>query len=237
MTDDINTGNQADKNSDKQKETKRAIQRGLVETAKKTNAWVMTNGIDHAMNRLVEEGLRSNASQDDIPCIGLCNWPCETKHAIQRGLVETAKITNAWVMTNGIDHAMNRLVGEGLHTFYNNIPIVILLLGGGFTTLHALSRYLKGGTPVVVVKRAIQRGLAETAKITNAWVMTNGIDHAMNHLVGEGLCSDTSEDDVPCIAFDDGNPIVILLLGGDRTTLRALSHYLADDIPVVVVQV
>ncbi|CAF1071288.1 unnamed protein product [Rotaria sordida] len=37
-------------------------------------------------------------------------------------------------------------------TFYNNIPIVILLLGGGFTTLQALSRYLKRGTPVVVVK-------------------------------------------------------------------------------------
>ncbi|CAF1190358.1 unnamed protein product [Rotaria sordida] len=105
QTDNVNIKKRVDDNSDINNETKHAIQRGLVETAKITNAWVMTNGIDHAMNRLIGEELRSNASQDDIPCIA----------------------------------------------FYN-IPIVILLLGGDFTTLRALSRYLQNGTPVVVVE-------------------------------------------------------------------------------------
>ncbi|CAF5030450.1 unnamed protein product, partial [Rotaria sp. Silwood1] len=36
--------------------------------------------------------------------------------------------------------------------FGDGTPIVALLLGGNFTTLRALCRYLKQGTPVVVVE-------------------------------------------------------------------------------------
>ncbi|CAF3981115.1 unnamed protein product, partial [Rotaria sp. Silwood2] len=55
----------------------RAIQHGLVETAKITNAWIITNGIYNVMNRLVGEGLCDDVFGDDIPCIGLCNWSYE----------------------------------------------------------------------------------------------------------------------------------------------------------------
>jgi len=36
---------------------------------------------------------------------------------------------------------------------------------------------------------------------SDAWVTTSGINNLVNSLVGEALCSDTSEVDVPCIGF------------------------------------
>ncbi|CAF1088944.1 unnamed protein product [Rotaria sordida] len=79
-----------------QEEIKRAIQRGLVETAKITNAWVMTNGINHAMNRLIGKGLRTDVSEDDIPCIGLCTWPCSQGHCqLQKKEIKLAHSTQS----------------------------------------------------------------------------------------------------------------------------------------------
>ena len=34
----------------------------------------MTNGINHAVNRLVGEALRADAFGVNVPCIGLCSW-------------------------------------------------------------------------------------------------------------------------------------------------------------------
>ncbi|CAF1071250.1 unnamed protein product, partial [Rotaria sordida] len=107
-------------------EIQRAIQRGLVEATKISNAWVTTNGINHAMNCIVGEALRT----DDIPCIGFCKWP--------------------WLQ--GIFNINIKVTYRFRHRFHKHIPIVVLLFGGNFTTLRALCRYLKTGTPVVVVR-------------------------------------------------------------------------------------
>ncbi|CAF3202129.1 unnamed protein product, partial [Rotaria sp. Silwood2] len=85
--------------------------------------------------------------------------------------------------------------------------------------------------------RAIQHGLVETIKITNAWIITNGINNVINRLLGEGLRDDVIGYDVPCIEYWNNIPKVVLLLGGNFTTLRALLGYLDNQTPIVVVRV
>ncbi|CAF4234300.1 unnamed protein product, partial [Rotaria sp. Silwood2] len=171
----------------------RAIQHGLVETIKITNAWIITNGINNVINRLVGEGLRDDVIGYDVPCIGLCNWSYEESH---NQLVELLPLTqNSNEASHSIqstDEAGNLEEGRAsqnneieeplswlsqkcpqifnsgvtasclnadtttelipLVKYWNNIPKVVLLLGGNFTTLRALLGYLDNQTPIVVVR-------------------------------------------------------------------------------------
>ncbi|CAF1211563.1 unnamed protein product, partial [Rotaria sordida] len=69
--------------------------------------------------------------------------------------------------------------------FDNDIPIVILLLGGNLTTLSALCGYLKRDTPIVVVKGT--GGLADfIAGIPEcSGTMWNKVDHARENVFAD----------------------------------------------------
>ncbi|CAF3285943.1 unnamed protein product [Rotaria sp. Silwood2] len=206
----------------------RAIQHGLVETIKITNAWIITNGINNIINRLVGEGLRDDVIGYDVPCIGLCNWSYEESH---NQLVELLPLTqNSNEASHSIqstDEAGNleegrasqdneieepsswlsqkcpRIFNSGvtasclnadttnelipLVKYWNNIPKVVLLLGGNFTTLRALLGYLDNQTPIVVVRGT--GGLAD--KIAYIADDTTLIDTETNENVKESEIKST----------------------------------------------
>ncbi|CAF1202132.1 unnamed protein product [Rotaria sordida] len=195
-------------------EIQRAIQRGLVEVAKITNAWVTTNGINHAMNCLVGEALRI----DDIPCIGFCRWPwlqdpcplqkteiepmqsiprSDEAHAIEMGCSRALLVSNeqppVYIHKNDQDNTNYNI--EPNHTHF-------LLFDHNSSDLDAIIKW----------HHDIEDELSRELKLS-----------VLNNDKRNG--------------FDNHIPIVVLLFGGNFTTLRALCRYLKTGTPVVVVRV
>ncbi|CAF5209830.1 unnamed protein product, partial [Rotaria magnacalcarata] len=75
QTNSVDTKTQIDKKFSIRDDRKKAIRRGLSESIKITSPWVITNGINNDMNRLVGKALNTDTSENDVPCIGLCDWP------------------------------------------------------------------------------------------------------------------------------------------------------------------
>ena len=69
--------------------------------------------------------------------------------------------------------------------FDNDIPVVMLLLGGDFTTLMAICEGLKDGTPVVVVR--VRTSVSEnmltilnTVSLTNLMILAKTMNVVLN---------------------------------------------------------
>ncbi|CAF4938035.1 unnamed protein product, partial [Rotaria magnacalcarata] len=75
QTNSVDIKTQIDKKFSIEDNRKQAIQHGLSESIKITSPWVITNGINNDMNSLVGKALNTDTSENDVPCIGLCDWP------------------------------------------------------------------------------------------------------------------------------------------------------------------
>ncbi|CAF1333046.1 unnamed protein product, partial [Rotaria sordida] len=199
-TDYVTIESQANETLVNQEEIEHTIQRGLVETAKITNAWIITNGVNNTMNKLVGKRLREDDSAN-VPCFGLCSWRAAAGHGqlqtmqgesipstqangeapiLEEGRARKGdrrqessywfptknsrvfKLPNGWesIIKNrqNIEDELScelksKVVGyDRWNKFYNNIPIVQLLLGGDFATLRTICHLLENDTWIVVVQ-------------------------------------------------------------------------------------
>ncbi|CAF4650557.1 unnamed protein product [Rotaria socialis] len=253
QTDYINSENPLKERFSIQEETKRAIQRGLTEAAKTANAWVMTSGVNHAMNRLVGEAL---CADDDVPCIGLCSWPRSLGH----GQLESRVIDGTHSIQNsdkvfdlenecatdcvGRQRSSSWFSGKIRQVFKNRQASNPSHAAG----THTNSLYLMSNQqfPIYIHK------YDQTNSIYN---LEPNHSHFLlfDHIPSEWKIGITIRQDIEdsldsilkseMVGYDRWNkfgndiPTVLLLLGGNITTLEALYYRkFRDRTPIVVVR-
>jgi hypothetical protein len=69
----------------------------------------------------------------------------------------------------------------------------------------------------------------DIVEYSDAWVTTSGINNLVNSLVGEALCSDTSEVDVPCIGFCNSKHIGGTVNIDHKRTYQIFCYFSGQD--------
>ncbi|CAM4747928.1 unnamed protein product [Rotaria magnacalcarata] len=238
QTDHMNTENHIDNNFVISEEIKRTIQRGLAETAKITDAWIMTNGINHAMNRLVGEGLHDNVSESDVPCFGFCSYPySKDRIQLQKMPVEIRHSTrdndDAHDPEIGCIGKYNRISST---THLTSFELQKQSCIYSYKCNHVNDSYNlePNHTHFVLFERTHndceydQREQNECDEVIRT---RHEIEYGLTNLLSTKVVGYDQWNE-----FDEWIPLVVLLLGGNLMTPRQLCFYLDKDIPVVVVR-
>ncbi|CAM4803184.1 unnamed protein product [Rotaria magnacalcarata] len=214
----IQTGNVYDNDPHKQKsgiqtETERAIQHGLTDTARMTHPWVTTSCINQDVIKLLGNALHRDICGRDVPCLGFCSWnyvPSDHQPVKQSG-------------TTSMFYEMR-------YSMDNEHP--------------PIHKYMM--TPSANCDSLSSHGQLEPSH-THFFFFDDGSKDVKNMLLKrqevEHELSISKVLRSPIFGFQERNavsdsdiPIIMLLIGGDFTTLAATCKGLAVGTPVVVVR-
>jgi hypothetical protein len=53
---------------------KKAFKVGLIKAAKKTNAWIITSGLNFGVTRLVGDVVSEELNKEKLTVLGICSW-------------------------------------------------------------------------------------------------------------------------------------------------------------------
>lgn len=62
------------KNFTLSKQMKKAFQQGLIEATKSVDSWILTNGANVGVSKMVGEAINKNLSNNRTKLIGILNW-------------------------------------------------------------------------------------------------------------------------------------------------------------------
>ncbi|CAF1929082.1 unnamed protein product [Rotaria magnacalcarata] len=246
-----------DAGTKKRKETKQAILHGLSESIKITSPWVITNGINNDMNRLVGEALNTNISENYVPCIGLCDWP-RGKDLGQPQMIPPKSAHSTHDSDESLDSEMGypRQAGnrqqESSSCFTRKIRRAFnrrqTTNPSHNDTTTDSSPLLNANQQFPVYIQQVDSGNTNNNLEVNHthfllfdndksdWRAINKMRLDIEYELSKEAKSAVNE----CHRWNEsGNdiPIVILLLDGDSTTLEVLSEHLDKNSPIVVVKV
>ncbi|CAF1026030.1 unnamed protein product [Adineta steineri] len=213
----IQTGNNHNLLKEKsgiQVETEHAIQRGLSATAMITHPWITTSCINQDMIRLVGNALHSDMCGVDVPCISFCNWKYVADHQqLEKNSVVTSTLHDTRFAFDDEDNRRRSIHEYQLITKrnYENRNS-----GWHLDPNHTHFLLFDDGTN----------------DVKNVLLKRQEIEHEFS--ISRALKSPVGGYQPKHTRFDNDIPIVMLLLGGDFTTLTAICKSLENGTPLVV---
>ncbi|CAF2244556.1 unnamed protein product, partial [Rotaria magnacalcarata] len=245
-----------DAGTKKRKETKQAILHGLSESIKITSPWVITNGINNDMNRLVGEALNTNISENYVPCIGLCDWP-RGKDLGQPQMIPPKSAHSTHDSDESLDSEMGypRQAGnrqqESSSCFTRKIRRAF---NRRQTTNPSHNNTTTDSSPLlnanqqfpVYIQQVDSGNTNNNLEVNHTHFLLFDNDKSDGRAINKmrldieyELSKEAKSAVNECHRWNEsGNdiPIVILLLDGDSTTLEVLSEHLDKNSPIVVVK-
>ncbi|UJR11064.1 hypothetical protein I4U23_015247 [Adineta vaga] len=197
-------------------ETEHAIQRGLTALATITHPWVTTSCNKQDMIKLVGNALHRDMCGADVPCISFCNWKSVADHSqLEKGKTLISHLFDTRFVMNDRSSGP-RFIHEYQLTKNNDNETSIS--GWHLDPNHTHFLLFDDGSN----------------DVKNMLLKRQEIEHEFS--ISKALKSPVNGYQPMSTIFDNDIPIVMILLGGNFTTLIAICQGLENGTPVVVVR-